>query len=572
MSVARVYAVNAVSLIVAVAANLIFLAHMGNRLPFSVAQPFTIAGWYSASFLLIGLVAAAPSHLLLPTGEDRTFSQAYYYAILAAAVYFVLASMLVVTSLGVYLGRYSRDVKLTFSQRTLMVQTILFLGYLMAAAAVYSKIEGWEFLDAVYWADVTIFTIGYGDFSPKTHLGRSLFFPTAVGGILFIGLIIASVSSLALESGTKKVSIRMVERAREQALKKLDLVTGATSVGARKQDAGSQQSSELQRREREFDLMRQVQQKAAWNNRLTALCVSLGAVLFLWFVGATVFYAAERNSQNWSFFEALYFTYVSLLTVGYGDFYPQDNSAKPVFVFWSLIALPTLTVLIGSVGDVISGGVSSFTLWLSENVPEKTGALSALKGGAAKSKKQGGAFEEAKPPGFMSEGKAEQGGIGDETEARAVQSIGGHLQDSSNRRTPEAKHNSDIDPVGKHYRRYLLMKEMKNVVQHMDASPPRQYSFAEWSWFLKLLGEDETSPEKHRRPLDVKQSSIEQEAGTRKQSGDNTKVEEFSWLGPKSPLMGTIDEPKWVLQHLMSTLETELKSEGQTKEHTHHGS
>ena len=81
-----------------------------------------------------------------------------------------------------------------------------------------------------------------------------------------------------------------------------------------------------------------------------------------------------------SLFSSRYFTYVSLLTIGYGDFYPQDNSAKPVFVLWSLIALPTLTVLIGSVGGVINEGVNTITLWISDHLPEKSGALSAMKG------------------------------------------------------------------------------------------------------------------------------------------------------------------------------------------------
>ncbi len=95
----RVYAVNAVSLVIAVAANIVFLAHMVKCLPVLVALPLAIAGWYYTSLLLIGLVATAPAHLMLPAGEDRTFSQAYYYAIFAAAIYSILTSMLVVTSL-----------------------------------------------------------------------------------------------------------------------------------------------------------------------------------------------------------------------------------------------------------------------------------------------------------------------------------------------------------------------------------------------------------------------------------------------------------------------------------------
>ena len=90
---------------------------MFDRLSFAISQPATVVGWYVSSFLLIGLVAAAPNCLPLPTGEDRTFSQAYYYAILSAALYSILASLLLSTSFGVYIGRYSRSYKLSFNQR-----------------------------------------------------------------------------------------------------------------------------------------------------------------------------------------------------------------------------------------------------------------------------------------------------------------------------------------------------------------------------------------------------------------------------------------------------------------------
>lgn len=102
---------------IAVLANLALLGHMFDRLSFAISQLATIIGWYISSFILVGLVAAAPSRLPLPAGENRTFSQAYYYAILSAALYTILASLLVCTSFGVYIGRYSRKYKLSFSQR-----------------------------------------------------------------------------------------------------------------------------------------------------------------------------------------------------------------------------------------------------------------------------------------------------------------------------------------------------------------------------------------------------------------------------------------------------------------------
>lgn len=140
--------VNALSLGIAVVTNLLMLMQMAEKIPYRVAALFVITGWWLSSILLLGLVAAAPSQLPLSSGEARTWSQAYYYAILAAGIYGFIGTMLAVTAYGVYRGRYATKFKLTTAQRTLMLQTMFFLGYILAAAKVYSYIEGWTYLDA----------------------------------------------------------------------------------------------------------------------------------------------------------------------------------------------------------------------------------------------------------------------------------------------------------------------------------------------------------------------------------------------------------------------------------------
>ena len=76
-----------------------------------------------------------------------------------------------------------------------MGQSTCFIVYLMCGAAVFSHIEGWLFVDGVYWATVTLLTIGYGDVTPATHLGRSLIIPYAICGIVMIGLVAGSIGS-----------------------------------------------------------------------------------------------------------------------------------------------------------------------------------------------------------------------------------------------------------------------------------------------------------------------------------------------------------------------------------------
>lgn len=81
--------------------------------------------------------------------ERYAFSGALYYGMFAAGIYFIVATLMLVTVWGAYKGHYSREFQLTTSQRTLMLQTISFLIYLLSGAAIYQRIEGWKFLDAV---------------------------------------------------------------------------------------------------------------------------------------------------------------------------------------------------------------------------------------------------------------------------------------------------------------------------------------------------------------------------------------------------------------------------------------
>ena len=318
-------AVNIVSLVIAVFANLSLLGQMTNRLRYNISGPITIVGFYISGFVDIGLVGAAASHRLpLPPSPNATMSQAFYYAAFAGAIYVILAMMLSVTAYGIWFGRYSEEFKLSLSQRSLMLQTILFLTYVLAAGAVYSRIEDWKFLDGIYFAVVTLFTIGFGDLVPKTHLGRSLFFPMAVGGILFVGVIIANIRALVLESGSVKVSIRLIEKARFKAIKTGNPQEGILKLrGVKRRDTNA--PTELGRREREFQIMREIQAQAAQKNRLISLAFATIAFMFLWFIGAVVFWKAESESvggQNWTYFDSLYFAFVAQLTIGYGDFEP----------------------------------------------------------------------------------------------------------------------------------------------------------------------------------------------------------------------------------------------------------
>lgn len=372
-------AVNAVSLALALIANLSLLLNMAKRVRFVIAQPITIAGFWLASILLIALLAyASTDNFKEPGVEDQALTQAFYYGVFAAGLYQIISYLMCFTVWGAYRGAYSKDFELTVAQRTLMLQTISFLVYLEIGALVYCKIEGWKFLDAVYFMDFTLLTVGIGDYSPATHLGRSLLFPIAVGGIITIGLVVSSIRSLVLERGAEKMSARVTEKTRRRVIaqvtatqkkghkpKKPFRSLGEDALNGLSEDPVDDHEEELRRRRTEFQAMRSVQEMAAKEQRYIGLAISIMAFAILWFVGAAVFWQAEKN-QNWSYFESLYFAYTSILTIGYGDFYTMSNSGKPFFVFWSLLSVPALTILISNMGDTVVKGVKDVTIWLGE--------------------------------------------------------------------------------------------------------------------------------------------------------------------------------------------------------------
>ena len=543
-------AVNSISLIFALAANMALLLNMTRRLSFAIAQPITIIGWFLSALLLIALVAVASTNVFrIQPMTEHALSQAFYYGIIAAAIYFIISSMMVLTVYGAYRGHYPKEFRLTPSQRTLMLQTISFMLYLLLGALVFSKIEGWNYLDAVYWADFTLLTVGVGgEYVPKTHAGRSLLFFYAIGGVVMLGLVVGSVRSLVLDRGKEKMSARFMEVKRRRVLASIDDENRTIRLSLwQKIEFSEKGLNEAQRREQEFGIMRRIQKKAERRRRYTALAMSSTAAFLLWFLGALVFKHSEK-SQGWSYFMSLYFAYTSLLTIGYGDISPSSNSGKSFFVFWSLLAVPTLTILISNMGDTVIKTFRDLTIWVGSItlLPGEQGVSGTLKLG----------FQRLKlTKDFDRNDTDKNKDTGISLERTALQDrLAKHMEEDELAEAEEAGEHGDNLERDIHFYHYLLAKELRNIMRDVDASPPKQYTYQEWSYYLRLTGQNEGDPSGHRKPrINYQQASHGLDLGTA------DKGETWSWLGVRSPLMGRKSEAEWLLHKLSETLEHEMR-------------
>lgn len=153
-----------------------------------------------------------------PKSPEQTYSQGFWHAVIAAVLYLISSMLLMGNMLGYFLGHYPQHFELTDEQRNLILQTMMFFIWLAGGAGIFAKVEGWLYVDALYFCDVTILTVGFGDIHPENDVGRGLVFPYSVGGIIILGLMVSSIHKFAQELGHNNIVKTHVEKRRVQTI------------------------------------------------------------------------------------------------------------------------------------------------------------------------------------------------------------------------------------------------------------------------------------------------------------------------------------------------------------------
>lgn len=351
----REVALKAVSLALASIAYLLYLLSMAFH--YSPRKGFVIPvlGWLASATILFSLVGVeVRQHQIARTEQSVEYTQYFFAGILAASIYCLIAILLATYVAG------ARSLRLSFTDRqtvectSIIYRAIALSVLLLGGAGIYSTVEGWSLMDALYFTDYTILTIGIGNITPQTHLGRSLLFPYATAGIVSLGLVITGVASFTNQMRDLKLSYQIDEARRiirgqgdaERTAKEIPTDGGKSRSASPVQSKFPQRSEVLKLHKVKSDFYRR--------NRWEGLIFFSAAWFMLWLVSAAAFRRSERN-EDWTYFTALYFTYTSLTTIGYGDFYPTSNFGTVFFIFWSLLALPILTNLVTAMGEVLRG-------------------------------------------------------------------------------------------------------------------------------------------------------------------------------------------------------------------------
>lgn len=74
-------------------------------------------------------------------------------------------------------------------------------GLLLTGTVFYSLVEGWRPLDALYFSVTTLATVGFGDFSPATDLGKAF---TIVYILAGVSVILAFANAVLQRAGPRQ--------------------------------------------------------------------------------------------------------------------------------------------------------------------------------------------------------------------------------------------------------------------------------------------------------------------------------------------------------------------------------
>lgn len=81
---------------------------------------------------------------------------------------------------------------------------------LLLGTLVYHWLEGWNYLDALYFCVISLATIGYGDFVPTTQIGRAFTIIYVINGIVILLALfdrIRIVRARRIEASADKVEV-----------------------------------------------------------------------------------------------------------------------------------------------------------------------------------------------------------------------------------------------------------------------------------------------------------------------------------------------------------------------------
>lgn len=228
-----VVVVTAIAIVVGFIANTFLLIRMMGRGDPKLMQYLSIILWtlecnpYGFSGLTVAIMNLTTVALYAATvGDDGpwTYQQGFWMTASSACLSSVCAVLLAINSFILPPFGKRGEMALSGPHRVFVIQIMIFIFWLAmyfsvscdililcSGAALFYGIENFTFSESVYFVDITVTTVGFGDNGPPpinivvmavvphNNIGRALVMPYAIIGILILGLVVSSIRTVVIE-------------------------------------------------------------------------------------------------------------------------------------------------------------------------------------------------------------------------------------------------------------------------------------------------------------------------------------------------------------------------------------
>jgi hypothetical protein len=209
------------------------------------------------------------------------------------------------------------------------------VAYLLLSVGYYCPTQDWSVVDGVYFAFVTITTVGYGDLNGGSD-SRTMLFTIffVLLGVSMIGVAIAEIVEefRVLQAVAKR---KMIERVAA------DLLAG-------KAKSASTVRPSLLNRLRGWLVASPVKRLIGMSIRV--VCVGLVSMVLL---VATEEPDSDIMQSSHPFITSFYVGIITGLTIGYGDFSPSSQGARILFVLYIPAAVVLMLQALDEVNEIV---------------------------------------------------------------------------------------------------------------------------------------------------------------------------------------------------------------------------
>ncbi|KAI8081359.1 uncharacterized protein BX664DRAFT_352512 [Halteromyces radiatus] len=349
-----------------------------------------LAAIHAFSTLATSIFFRQRTHDLLQKHDKYVYSRGYY-SCLGSATSMTLAMLGFFWNWILDLPTAS---SLSTTLTTMLLPTVMYCSTLVIGTLAFMWIEQWEYTQAMIFCATALTTIGYGDVTPITSTGRLFFLGYASIGICVVGYFMLSLRSAMISGSSSnlimKVNLMRVESLHDLALqqrihnqkdhdgKQHDTIPGTdydspfdttTTIASSSfyNTIGNNNDSILKHHHRRQlssggisscgnytlgNLLKE-QDRQMWVHVVTPSGAWRMSIIFAlsWFGGAAVFCTLE---DDWSYLDALYFAFVTQLTIGFGDLVPQTALAQEFWFLYIVISIAVAAYFISLFGDVLA--------------------------------------------------------------------------------------------------------------------------------------------------------------------------------------------------------------------------